>query len=155
MSGSALVMVHEQVRDELRRADAKATTLLSLVGAALAGVVALTGRPLHVVTVVLLWCAAVPIGAAVVALLSAIRPRLTPARPVPGSWLHATQAGPRALLAACAEGHPDRSLLVARDVCVLAGLAVTKYRRIGHAVSLLLVGLAVIAAALPVEAVLR
>jgi hypothetical protein len=44
-AGAAQIQrAHEQARDELRRADTKATTLLSLVGAALAGVVALTTR---------------------------------------------------------------------------------------------------------------
>ncbi|HEY3482555.1 MAG TPA: hypothetical protein VGL02_27000, partial [Streptomyces sp.] len=74
---------HEQARDELRRADTKAQILLSLVGAALAGVIALTTRTVSVPTAVALWVAAVPIFAAVLMLLSALRARL-PEDPIPG-----------------------------------------------------------------------
>lgn len=138
--------VREEVRDELRRADQKATTLLSLVGATLAGLVALTGRPLAPVSVVLVWVAAVPISGSVVLLLSAIWPRLTREDVVvPGTWLHAARVDSVAFLAACERHGPG---VTARDTCLLAGIAAAKYRRVRHAVALLTTGLLILAAAL-------
>src|SRR4051794_19262186 len=88
---------HDHARDELRKADTKVTTLLSLVGAALAGVVALTTRQVSVPATVALWTAATPIFASVLVLLSALRPRLS--NPTPGTWLDAALNGPATLLA--------------------------------------------------------
>jgi hypothetical protein len=141
--------VRDAVRDELRKADAKATTLLALMGATLAAVVALTGRSLPVVAVVLVWLSTLPIATAVGLLLSAIRPRLP--EPVPGTWLHAA-TDPAAFLAVCADD-ADPATVTASDVVVLAGVARTKYQRIRRAVTLLAAGLGVLALALAVTAV--
>lgn len=134
-----------QVSEEIKRADAKGSTLLSLVGIALAGVVALTGRTLPGAASVLLWVSAVPIAASVVLLLAAIRPRLG-RTPVPGTWLHAASVGPGELLDSYSSRHEP--LMVAAHVCVLARIARAKHRCIAAAVLLLGVGLAVLAAAL-------
>ncbi len=128
---------HEQVRDELRRADTKATTLLSLVGAAMAGVIALAGREVTGAGAVLLWVSLAPIFASVVVLLTAVRPRLR-RLPVPGTWLHAAKVGPATLLETY---QSDQIMTTADDVCVLARIARAKYQRITVAVTLLLVGL--------------
>lgn len=145
-----LVATGERAMDELRRADGKATTLLSLVGAAFAGVIALTGRHLPAVAEVILWGAAVPMLSAVVLLLSAIRPRLNP-DPMPGSWLYAAQVGPASLLESYDAASAPTS--TATDVCTLARIARCKYRRIGHAVTLLVIGLGLLAVALTVAGV--
>jgi hypothetical protein len=140
-----LQVAHEQARDELRRADTKATTLLSVVGAVLAGVVALTTREhVSIPAMAALWAAAVPIFAAVLVLLAAVRPKLAQF-PIPGTWLHATYNGPAALLEASS---PAAAQALAADVAVLGGIAVGKYRRIGSAVTLLVIGLGVLAVSL-------
>jgi hypothetical protein len=135
---------HEQARDELRRADTKATTLLSLVGAALAGVVALTTRQVSPAAMIALWLAAAPIFGSVLVLLSAIRPRIAQF-PTPGTWLDAVFHGPAALLEASSSAAAE---VLAADVVSLGGIAVTKYHRVGRSVSLLFVGLSVLAVAL-------
>lgn len=94
-----VTFAHEQAQDELRRADTKATTLLGLVGVGFAGVIALTSRAVSVPAAVAFWFAAVPVLAAVLFLLGAIRPRIGQ-YPPPGTWLHATYHGPAALLEA-------------------------------------------------------
>jgi hypothetical protein len=139
-----LQQAHEQARDELRRADTKATTLLSLVGAALAGVVALTTRQVSVAALVALWLAFAPIFGSVMVLLSAIRPRLSQF-PTPGTWLDAVHNGPAALLEA--SSHAAMQVLAA-DTSSLGGLAVSKYRRIVAAVQLLAIGLSTLAVAM-------
>jgi hypothetical protein len=144
-----LVAAREQVADELRRADTKATTLLSLVGAAMAGVIALANRGMTGAGAVLLWASLVPIFASVVLLLVAIRPRLT-RHPAPGSWLYAARVGPATLLDTYGDGD---SISTADDVCTLARIAQAKYRRVSVAVVLLLTGLATLVVALLVTAV--
>lgn len=144
----------EWVRDEVKRADTKATTLLSLVGLALAGVVALAGRPLPVAAQVTLWVSAVPILAATLLLLSAIRPRLGNGDPVPGSWLFAAKYDPSTLLASYAEGEQS-AVVAAHDVCALAVIARTKYLRVRAAVTLLVLALVVLVAALVLSVVAR
>lgn len=140
-----LAATHEQVRDEVKRADAKATTLLSLVGVALAGVIALTGRPMPMAASVSLWVAAVAIAASVLVLLSAIRPRFSQ-YPAPGTWLYAAGTGPATLMQSYQD--TDDALVTAQDVCELARIAKVKYRSIGQAVLLLTAGLCVLAVAL-------
>jgi hypothetical protein len=146
---SWLSVAHEQVRDELRRADAKATTLLSLVGAAMAGVIALANRDMTGAGVVLLWTSLVPIFASVVLLLVAIRPRLNP-HPVPGTWQYAARVGPVTLLETCQDAE---SMTTADHVCVLARIARAKYQRIAVAIALLLGGLATLMVSLLAMAV--
>jgi hypothetical protein len=146
-----LQAAHNQVRDELTRADTKATTLLSLVGAALAGVIALTSRDVTSLANVLLWLTTVPIGASVLLLLSAIHPRLN-AEPAPGTWLYAATVGPATLIESYRDGE-DAQMIAAHDVCVLSTIARTKYRCIQAAVYLLVTGLCVLAVALIVTAV--
>ncbi|NKQ54417.1 hypothetical protein HFP15_16165 [Amycolatopsis sp. K13G38] len=134
---------HEQVRDELRRVDTKATTLLSVVGVALAGVVALAKTGMPAAALAALWLAAVPIFGAVLVLLGTIRPKLWQV-PTPGTWLHATYAGPAVLL----DAGTYAAEVVAEDVCLLGGIAVDKHTRLKHAVNLLIVGGAALAVAL-------
>ncbi|GAB3479594.1 Pycsar system effector family protein [Amycolatopsis cihanbeyliensis] len=141
---SRLEMAHEQARDELRRADTKATTLLSLVGVALAGLIALTTREVSVAAIVALWAAVLPVAVAVLLLLSAVRPRLSQ-YPPPGTWLHAAYEGPTALLEATSEAAQAQ---VAEHVCQLGSVAVEKYRRVSRAISALTCGLSVLLAAL-------
>lgn len=139
----------ERIDDALRRADAKATTLLSLVGAAMAGVIALANRDITGAGAVLLWVSLVPIFASVVLLLVAIRPRLN-RDPVPGSWLYAARVGPGTLLETF--GDSD-SMNTADEVCIVARIAQAKYRRIALAVVLLLAGLATLVVSLLATAV--
>lgn len=147
-----LSVARTQVTAELARADAKATTLLGLVGAALAGIVALTGRALPTAAEVALWCAGVPILAAVLVLLAAIRPRL--ANPAPGSWLYAAEHGPARLLASLHTDQPTAAVTVlAHDLCALGVIVRAKYRRIRTAVTLVAVGIVVLAVALALTAV--
>jgi len=137
-------MAHEQARSELGKADTKVTTLLGLVGLAFSGVVALTTRQTSVPSTVGLWLAAAPIFAAVLVLLSAVRPRLTQ-YPTPGSWLDAAYNGPAALLEA---GSVPVATTLACDTALLGGIAVHKYRQISTAMALLVVGLSLLAVAL-------
>jgi hypothetical protein len=146
-----LIATGDTARDELRRADAKATTLLSLVGAAMAGVIAVSTRDLSGAGAVLVWLALVPIFASVTLLLAAIRPRLN-RHPVRGTWLYAAQVGPSTLLESYGDAEAD-TVSTATEVCKLARIALGKYRRIKVAVALLGVGLATFVAALLVMAV--
>jgi pycsar effector protein len=148
---AGLVAAHEQVRDELRRADGKATTLLSLVGAVLAGVVALSGRHLPDAAMVALWASAVPFATSVIHLLLVIRPRCS-RDPVPGSWLYAATHGPASLLESYGGDEP---MTMALHVCRLAAAARVKYRRIAHALTFLTVGLGVLGVALVLSVVAR
>lgn len=143
-SVDVLSSAHEQARDELKRADTKATTLLSLIGASLAGVIALSRASMNTPAMVLLWCAAAPITGAVLVLLLAIKPRLGAASP--GTWLHAAELGPEALL-------DDRDVTVhryelAEHTCSLGSIAVKKFRRIRDAITLLTTGLGLLVIAL-------
>lgn len=140
MVPESLLSAYDQVRDEVRRTDAKATMLLSLVGAALAGTVALSNRPMSDVAAALLWSAMAPITTSVVVLLLVIRPRLS-AAPVEGTWLHAAQIGPARLLELHRISTEDSGTRVAAHVCVLARIAKAKYSGIRAAVLLLALGL--------------
>ncbi|ASR38893.1 hypothetical protein BAY61_02430 [Prauserella marina] len=135
---------HEQARDELRRADTKATTLLSLVGAALAGVIALSAQQTSVAAIVALWLAFPPVFAAVLVLLAAIRPRLSQF-PTPGTWLHAAHNGPATLLEASSHAATHN---LATHTAEIASIAVAKYRRIQRAIELLFTGLCLLSVAL-------
>ncbi|EQD86778.1 hypothetical protein A8924_1534 [Saccharopolyspora erythraea NRRL 2338] len=140
-----------QVRDELRRADTKATTLLTLVGAAFAGVVSLTRTALPTASEVALWAAAVPIAASVLVLLAVVFPYLDAGEP--GSFLHAARSKPAELveLHSNTESSPER---VAVTMVVVSQIARRKYRRIAWAVRLLVTGLVVLLVALALAAVL-
>lgn len=138
-----VLRAHEQVRDELRRADTKATTLLSVVGVALAGVVALAKAGMPVPALAALWLSALPIFGAVLVLLATIRPKLSQF-PTPGSWLDATLHGPSVLL----EAGSYAAEAAAQDVCLLGQLAVDKHTRVKHAVNLLILGAGALAVAL-------
>lgn len=139
---------HDQARDEIRRADTKAQILLSLVGAALAGVIALSPRAASTPAAVALWLAAAPIFAAVLVLLSALRARLNNT-PVPGTWLDAARNGPAALLHADVTTSATR---VADDVAALGRIAVGKYGRTNTAIRLLTTGLCLAPVALVIAA---
>lgn len=147
---AGLCAARDEVADALRRADAKATTLLSLVGAALAGVIALANnRDMSGAGAALLWVSLLPVFSSVVVLLVAIRPRLN-RDPVPGSWLYAAQVGPSTLLETYDTGGVTHT---ADEVCIVARIARAKYRRIQVAVVLLLAGLGSLVVSLLVTAV--
>jgi alpha-beta hydrolase superfamily lysophospholipase len=134
------------VHDELRKGDAKAFGLLALFGATLAGVIALTRTAVSTPAVVLLHLAALPIGAALVALLLTIRPNIG----VADGFLRwaAYHRDPTAVVAdLAADPTPAPHVLAARLVR-LSVLAVGKYRRVRLAVHLLLAGLGVLGLAL-------
>lgn len=133
------------VRDELCRTDTKATGLLGLFGATLAGVLALITSQPGTAATILLHLAALPIAAAIVLLLAVLRPGL----------LHlATHGFPRW---ACFRDDPAALLadltapgvLTARAevLAALSAAVVAKYWRIRTAVHLLLAGLALLALA--------
>lgn len=138
-----VLRAHDQVRDELKRADTKATTLLSLPGLVLAGVVAVAKTGLPLPALVTLWLGALPVFGSVLVLLATIRPRLGQ-YPTPGTWLHATAYGPQALL----DAGTYAAQAAAEDVCLLGQIAVDKYRRVQSAINLLIIGATVLAVAL-------
>lgn len=144
-----LVTAADQVQDALRRADTKATTLLSLVGVAMAGVIALANRDVPGPGPVLVWLSLAPIFASVVLLLLTVLPRLN-RNPVPGTWLHAAQVDAVTLLAAYGETDAESA---ASQVCVLARRARTKYLRVAWAIGLLVAGLVTLVTAVLVTAV--
>ena len=137
------------VRGELSRVDAKAATLLALVGAALAVVAStLTGwHGLAVPVLMVAWIGAGCLGVATVLLLAALRPRLA------GNYGFVVYAKttPTALFERFAN---LADLDQAHEVVGLSTLALAKFRRLRYAVDLTLAGLvllsgsAVLAAAL-------
>lgn len=139
-----------QVRDELRRADAKATALVSMVGAVFAGGIALTRSGLPPAAQVLLWLASVPIAASAVLLLATILPFLGCGEP--GSFLHAARSTPNELVELAADGESTPQRLAVTWVTV-SQIARRKYRRIRASVQLLLAGIGVLLLALAVAAV--
>lgn len=138
-----------QVRDELRRADAKATALVSLVGALFAGEIALTSSGLVPAAQWLMWLASTPIAGSVVLLLVTIRPYL--GKGEPGSFLHAARSTPAEMveLAADRDTTPER---LALTWVTVSQIARRKYQRIRAAVQLLLVGIGVLLVALATSA---
>lgn len=134
-----ITVAEADAQDALRRADDKARTLLSLVGAALAGVIALASGDPAGASALLLWLSLAPIFTAVVLLLLTLLPRLNP-DPPPGTWLYAARVGPSALLDVATDMNPVSS---ATHACTVARIARAKYRRIQVAVWLLLVGVTV------------
>jgi hypothetical protein len=149
-SRADLLVLRDQAVDELRRADTKATTLLSLVGATLAGTIALSNRAMPPAAAIVLWSAMAPIGVSVVFLLGSIRPHLA-RRAVPGTWLYAAEVGPSTLAESC--GLTGNVTATASEVCEVSRLARKKFRHIGYAVMLLGCGLAALALSLFVAAV--
>ena len=145
---------HSTLLVEMGRTDSKASTLLALTGAALALLVGgLTGRPLPVSAAIAGWAAVAVVAAAVVVLALALRPSL---RGTPPGSLLAWACGPDTVRAELADLVADPNLVIDRQaaqVSVLAGLAVTKFRRLRLAVDLLLVALP-LAALVPVLGVL-
>jgi hypothetical protein len=127
-----------EARAEVTRTDTKAGTLLTLATGALALMVTLgtRGHHLSLGACVAMWCAAALDGAAALALLSVVRPRLSR-----GGMLgdHA------ALLRLDDDAQLDRWQ---RDrLALMSGLAHTKHRRVRIAVDLLVASLATLAIA--------
>jgi pycsar effector protein len=130
------------VRDELRKADTKALGLLALFGAALAGVIALTRTQVSTPAAVLLHLAALPIGAALVALLLTVRPNLSGTT---GFLRWATyRRQPTAVLADLAATPGPVPAVLAAELVHLSVLALGKHQRVRLAVVLLLAGLALL-----------
>ena len=138
----------ETVQAQIQRADAKATSLLSFFGGALAGVLALPLAGISQAATVLLYLAALPTAASVVLLLWVIRPYLGGSAQTGFTRWSLFVADPAALVAdldrPCKQSTEDQ----AHHLAVLSRLAMAKYERIAHAVYLLLTGLAIAALAL-------
>lgn len=145
----ALAELHAVVQDELRRADTKATTLVTLVGVMFAGLIALAGRETRAITAVLVWSAMAPVLASIVGLLHTLRARLN-SDPTPGSWLYAAAVGPATLHTTLSARD---TVAAATEICAIARLARRKYQHINVAIALVLTGLALLASALLIEAV--
>lgn len=140
-----LTAAENVVREELRRTDTKATSLLGLFGAALAGVLALIAAHPGTLATVLLHFAALPIAVAVVLLLAVLRPGLlTLAAHGFPRWA-CFRTDPAALLADLAD--PGALLGRAEVLAELSAAVGAKYRRIRTAVHLLLAGLGLLALA--------
>jgi hypothetical protein len=149
--GAVIEQAQADVNDQLRRADTKAAGLLPLFSGFLAGVVALSTRPMPVAAVVLLWLSAAPIAVAVLVLLHAVRPRFHDGDPFGFQRLVRFTGRPSELLTVLAQ---DTS--ATRQAVELSGLAAivrAKYRRVRLAVDLLAVGLLLLAVSLAVTAV--
>jgi hypothetical protein len=127
----------EEARTEADRADGKAGTLLALATAALAGLVTFAHARIPVAASVLLWLAAGSAGAAVYVLLAAIRPRL-------GGSARMLEDHARLL----ADGTDLAEWQVSR-LRMLSAIAAAKHRRIRHSADLLVTGLMLLAAAVP------
>ncbi|MER7115489.1 Pycsar system effector family protein [Saccharomonospora azurea] len=142
---SLVVFAHDDAREQLKHADGKVKALLGLVTAVLAGVVTLNLKDLPTLSTVALWVATVLLVGSVLALLDAIRPRMS-GEGEPGTWLHAAHHGWETLV--------DTSLVpevvVARDTAEVAKTVLRKHRRVQVATALLAVGLFVLAAGLAV-----
>lgn len=133
----AVHIARVQTEDQIARADTKATALLGLVGAALAG--ALTLFPRHTgLPAVLLGAATVALAAAVVALLHILR-----ARPGhehgPGRWALFHDQHDALIDELTRPAHQELPHQAAR-LTELARLAATKYRAVNVAVTLLTTG---------------
>jgi len=132
-------------RAELVRVDGKAATLLALAGAALTIGLAVLGRAgLPVAAAAAGWLAVALLGAGVVLLAMAIKPNLTGDH---GIMRYAAATGPDELLADFAATQVSRTPLfdLADTLAWNARAARRKYTRVGHAVTLMLAGLAAIA----------
>ncbi|MFD9734314.1 Pycsar system effector family protein [Umezawaea sp. NPDC059074] len=127
------------VNVQLARADTKASTLLPLFGAFLAGVVALSTRPMPTAAVVLLWVAAVLMLGAVLVLLLAVRPRFGNADPFGFPRLARFVDRPGEVLNVLVED--TTPLRQAKELCGLAVIVRAKYVRVRLAVDLIVAGL--------------
>jgi hypothetical protein len=130
------------VRDELRKADTKALGLLALFGATLAGVIALTRTQVSTPAAVLLHLAALPIGAALVALLLTVRPDLSGCTGFL-RWA-AYRRNPAAVVADLDAESGPVPVVLAVELVHLSVLALGKHQRVRLAVVLLLAGLALL-----------
>ncbi|GAA1308109.1 Pycsar system effector family protein [Saccharothrix xinjiangensis] len=148
---SRVELAHADAAAQIGRADSKAGMLLPLFGGVLAGVVALSTRPLPPVAGVLLWLAAVPALAAVLLLLSVVRPRFSRDDDYGIGFLAGFADRPSQVLAALAE--PPGEVAQAVDTVRLSVNARGKYRRVQVAVDALMVALLLVASALVVVAV--
>jgi hypothetical protein len=119
------------VRAELGRVDAKASTLLAVTGVALSAGLAILGRArLPLLATVSGWLAAAAVAAAVALLALAIRPRLGGG----SGFMHYATATPQELL--------DADLAITAEQLIwMARLARMKYRCLRWAVDLILTGL--------------
>ncbi|ATE53628.1 Pycsar system effector family protein [Actinosynnema pretiosum] len=118
--------------------------LLALFGAGLAAVVALYRDGVSLPATVLLFLAALPMGAALAFLLLTVRPWLEGT----GGFLRwaAYHREPEAVIADLADATPTE---LAHELVGMSALALNRYRRIRTAVHLLLPSLALIALAVP------
>ncbi len=148
---AALDQAQADVNDQLRRADTKAASLLPLFSGFLAGVVALSTRPMPTAAVVLLWLAAAPIALAVLVLLHAVRPRFGDSDPFGFPRLARFTGRPSELLDTLTTDTSPTAQAV--ELSGLAAIVRTKYQRVRLAVDLLALGLLLLAVSLTVVAV--
>lgn len=148
---SAVESAFADVAAQIGQANGKATGLLPLFGGAVVGVVALAARPMPVVAQLLLGLAAVCALAAVLALLSVVRPQFT-ARDENGfPFLARFVDRPSALLEALQERPSE--VVMATYTVRLAQIVRSKYVRVRTAVDLIMMALLLVAVALTVLAV--
>lgn len=152
MSGDRSVVdaAFADVVAQIGQANGKAHGLLPLFGGAIAGVVALAVRPMPMAARVLLVVAAVCAFAAVVLLLSVVRPQFTADEDHGFPFIARFATRPAALLVAL-EDRPGE-LATAEHTARLAVIARRKYRRVRAAVDLIVMALLLVAAALTVAA---
>ncbi|APU20137.1 Pycsar system effector family protein [Actinoalloteichus sp. GBA129-24] len=137
----------EGAQAQIARGDTKATALLTLFGGGLAGVIALSTRSgLSTAAAVLLGVALLPMAAALIVLLAAVRPRLGYTGGI-ARWAVIDADGRRDLLSdLTATATPAAA---ARKLAALSALATRMYRLARRAVDLLIAGLALVLLAVP------
>jgi hypothetical protein len=137
----------QAVAEAIRQAEAKATSLLGLFGAALAAALVLLTRTsgIHVFAVVVLTATTAPLLGSVVALLSVLRARLDGEHGLFRWALY--QHNPDALIDHLTLAPHRRAEVQARRLVELSALALVKFRRVNLAVALLLASLPLLALA--------
>lgn len=137
----------EQTRDDLRRADASATTLILTI-AGLAALVGQIGKDLPHHVLIAVSVAALPAAATVVLAAFVIAPRGRRPRGTisPGSWIHACHAASwKTLLESYEEADPAE--VNARQLRAVALIVEIKFTWLARATNLLITTVAVLAAA--------
>jgi hypothetical protein len=135
------------LRGEMLRVDAKTNTLLGMAGVLLAGAITIMGGgKIHGLAEIVGWAAVLCVGAAVVLLANAARPKLDGDFGFVAWSRHTTPAG---LLADVLGDVPDGNTLLApaEELLWLSKALMGKYRCIRSAVHLILAGLGVAAIA--------
>lgn len=140
---------HEEAAAHLGRGDVKSLGLLPLFGGFAAAVVAVTSRPMPWWAQVALWVSVGLALAAVLLLLSVVRPWLGGDDGYGLVWLSKFAGSPSAVMAAVEQQEQQPSPTAqAVDTVRLSARAVGKYRRVQRAVDCLICGTAALAVGL-------